>query len=127
MYTTDPAGAENPNPGSMGHDHRSRDRGRAVLSTRDYNREVAPAALTDRTKRPMREILNLLPRKTNRDAPGKHGDCCRNGSALARCSLHRQSRRRILRPRQPVRDECGFERYDGLLVVQRSLNFRSEL
>src|SRR4030095_588197 len=83
MHAADPTGAEHPNPGPVRQDHRSRDRGRAVLSTCDDDREIASAALAHRAERSMREILDLLAREATRDAPGEHRDCRRHGTTLA--------------------------------------------
>jgi hypothetical protein len=65
----------------------------------------------------MGEILDLLAREAHGEATGQDGDRCRYRTALAHRSFHGERRRRVLRPRQPVRDEGGLEGDDWSLLV----------
>ena len=124
MHATDSARRKDFYAGTMGDPCRGGYRSRAVPVLRNGNREIARGDLPD-----LREAGNKL-QLFCVDADMQHAveDCdrCRNGTYFTDEMFEANRGLKVLWPRQPVGDDGGFQRYDGLPAGECSSNFRCD-
>jgi hypothetical protein len=122
VHTAQPARGEDADPQPIREVGRRRDGGGAMATTRDDGRKVTDADLRDVAGGGDRlERVGIEP---DADDPGDDGDRRRHGASGPHRLLDLVRDREVGWPRQPVADDRGLERDDGLAARERVLDLR---
>ena len=114
----DAAGREDPDAGGLGRDHRRRDRRRGPAALGQRDGQARPGGLADRAGRGGRERLQGRLVQADEDAAVMDRDRRRDRATLADRRLRRARDLDVLRIRQAVADQGGFEGDDGRAVAR---------